>query len=144
MTIRNLTLAGAAFALVTATGCSDSSGKMVDAGMEPPVDSPPAGPTYRQVEHLARPGINEALLFTEAFNAGYNATAPSFAGVPNDTLNAVVGEAKTVLKALYLGTCLINGAVKLSPADGLKPAGMQCHAVGGALFVENKLDGVTL
>ena len=144
MTIRNLTLACAALALVTATGCSDSSGKMVDAGMEPPVDAPPTGPTYRQVEHLARPGINEALLFTEAFNAGYNATAPSFAGVPNDTLNAVVGEAKTVLKALYLGTCLINGAVQLAPADGLKPAGMTCHAVGGALFVENKLDGVTL
>jgi hypothetical protein len=146
MTIRKISLCGATFALLAATaGCSDSSGKMVDAGMEPPPpDSPPAGPTYRQVEHLARPGINEALLFTEAFNAGYNATAPSFAGVPNDTLNAVAGEAKTVLKALYLGVCLINGAVKLSPADGLKPAGMTCHAVGGALFTENRLDGVTL
>jgi hypothetical protein len=49
-----------------------------------------------------------------------------------------------VLKALYLGTCLINGAVKLSAADGLKPAGITCHAVGGALFTENRLDGVTL
>jgi len=145
MTIRKLTLSSAVFALLAAAaGCGDSSGKMVDAGMEPPVDSPPTGPTYRQVEQLARPGINEALLFTQAFNAGYNATAPSFAGVPNETLNAVVGEAKTVLKALYLGTCLINGAVNLVPADGLKPVGIMCHAVGGALFTENRLDGVTL
>jgi hypothetical protein len=133
------------FALLAATAsCSDSSGKMVDAGVEPTPDAPPATVTFRQVEHLARPGINEALLFTEAFNAGYNATAPSFAGVPNDTLNAVVGEAKTVLKALYLGACLLDGALKLAPADGLKPAGMTCHAVGGALFTENRLDGVML
>jgi len=146
MTHRNHSMCGAAlFALLAATAsCSDSPGRMVDAGMEPMPDAPPATVTYRQVEHLARPGINEALLFTEAFNAGYNATAPSFAGVPNDTLNAVVGEAKTVLKALYLGGCLIDGAVNLSPADGLKPAGITCHAVGGGLFTENRLDGVTL
>jgi hypothetical protein len=143
--IRNLRSAAAcALLAVTATaGCSDGSAKMVDAGM-PPVDSPPAGTTYRQIEQLARPGINEALLFTAAFNNGYNATAPSFAGVPTETLNAVVGEAKTVLKALYLGACFLDGAVGLSPADGLKPAGMTCHAVGGGLFVENALTGITL
>ena len=143
--IHNLRGAAACALLAAAVtaGCSDGPAKMVDAGM-PPVDSPPTGTTYRQIEQLARPGINEALLFTAAFNNGYNATAPSFAGVPTETLNAVVGEAKTVLKALYLGACFLNGAVNLSPADGLKPAGIPCHAVGGGLFVENALTGVTL
>ena len=31
-----------------------------------------------------------------------------------------------------------------SAADGVKPAGITCHAVGGGLFVENSLSGVTL
>jgi len=143
--IKNHNLYGAVvFALLAVTAsCSDTAGNMVDAGM-PPVDSPPPGTQYRQIEQLARPGINEALLFTAAFNNGYNATAPSFAGVPTETLNAVVGEAKTVLKALYLGACFLNGALKLQAADGVKPAGIQCHAVGGGLFVENDLGGVTL
>lgn len=128
--------------IVMAASCSnDESSPLVDAA---PPDMTPPGVTYHQVEHLARPGINEALLISEAFNSGFNATAPSFAGVPAETLNAVVDQAKTVLKALYLGGCLINGAVNLTPATGVKPAGMTCHAVGGALFTENSLAGVTL
>lgn len=122
-------------ALLATAGCGDSD-DMPDAGM--PEQS------FRQVEHLARPGINEALLISSAFNAGYNATAPSFAGVPDDTRNAVVGEAKTVLKALYLGACLLDGAVGLTPDTGLKPAGIPCHAVGAALWTENSLTGITL
>lgn len=113
-------------------------------------DTPPDGPpiekpiTYRQVEHLARPGINEALLISNGFLGGYNATAPSFTGVDATTLNAVVGEAKTVLKALYLGGCLLNGALGLNPAMGVKPAGIACHVTGPGLWVENSLAGVTL
>jgi hypothetical protein len=142
MTMRTHLFRGAtAFALiVTAAGCSDSSSdKGPDAG---PVEPPPA--SFHQVEQLARPGINEALLITEAFNAGFNATAPSFAGVPPDTRNAVVGEAMTVLKALYLGGCLLDGALGLTADQGVKPAGMICHAVGPAIWAENTLAGVTL
>jgi hypothetical protein len=132
----------AAVALIVLTAsCSSDSAKLTPDAGPPPVDMPPAGAVFHQVEHLARPGINEALLITEAFNAGYNATAPSFTGVPTDTLNAVVGEAKTVLKALYLGGCLINGVAGLTPGNGVKPAGMTCHAVGTDLFLA---DGVTL
>lgn len=109
-----------------------------DASMQPPQT------VYKQIEHLARPGINEALLITEGFLGGYNATAPSFAGVPAATLNQVVGEAKTVLKAVYLGACLLNGALGLSPAQGVKPAGLTCHVTGPAIWVENSLAGVTL
>ena len=116
------------------------------------VDAPAATPdapvtpmkTYKQVEHLARPGINEALLITNDFLAGYNATAPSFAGVDSATLGQVVGEAKTVLKAVYLGSCLLNGALGLSAQNGVHPAGLACHAVGTAIWTENSLDGVTL
>jgi hypothetical protein len=97
-----------------------------------------------QVEHLARPGINEALLLTNDFNAGYNATAPSFAGAPPAAVTAISNEAKTVLKALYLGTCLLDGALGLTPTTGLHPAGIQCHAVGPAIWTENSLAGVTL
>jgi hypothetical protein len=136
MTILTHTFRGAAaLALIVLTAsCSDSTNKQTpDAG--PPVEPPPTGAMFHQVEQLARPGINEVLLISEAFNAGYNATAPSFAGVPPDTLNAVVEQAKGVLKALYLGGCLINGAAGLTPATGVKPAGMTCHAVGNDLFL---------
>lgn len=129
----------AALALIVTTACSSSSsGTGPDAGGGS--DTPPTT-GFHQVEQLARPGINEALLITEAFNAGFNATAPSFAGVPADTLNAVAGQAKTVLSALYLGACLINGVAGLTPDTGVKPAAIKCHAVGPAIWMA---DGVTL
>ncbi|HEY5933952.1 MAG TPA: hypothetical protein VIU61_04940, partial [Kofleriaceae bacterium] len=127
--------------LLLIAGCGDDgpTNPGTDAPIDP-VDGPPQSGKYKQIEHLARPGINEALLISEGFLAGYNATAPTFAGVPGPTLDAVVGEAKTVLKALYLGTCLLNGVAGLNPQNGLHPAGMECHAVGGAVF---EADGVT-
>lgn len=115
-----------------------------DNGDATPPDAPDPQIKYKQIEHLARPGINEALLISEGFLGGYNATAPTFKGVPEDVLGQVVGEAKTVLKALYLGSCLLNGALGLSPAMGVKPAGITCHAVGPAIWEENSLAGVTL
>jgi len=130
-------------ALILSAGCGD------DGNNKPPVDgAQPDGSTtmktWVQIEQLARPGINEALLISNDFLNGYNATAPSFKGVDPATLGKVVGEAKTVLKALYLGTCLLDGALGLTPQTGLHPAGIQCHAVGGALWTENSLTGVTL
>lgn len=91
---------------------------------------------YVQVEHLARPGIAEALLINNAFLAGYNATAPTFTGVPQATLDMVVAEAKTVLKAVYLGACFINGSTTppFTAATGVQPGGAPCHAVGAALL----------
>jgi hypothetical protein len=138
MTMRTHLLRGAtALALIVTTACSTgSSSPGPDAGAGP-------GTTggFHQVEQLARPGINEALLISEAFNAGFNATAPSFAGVPPETLNAVIDQAKTVLSALYLGACLINGVAGLTPDTGVKPAAIKCHAVGPAIWMA---DGVTL
>lgn len=143
MTIRTHLFRGAtALALIVSAACSSSSGPGPDAGTGGMgSDTPPTTVGVHQVEQLARPGINEALLISEAFNAGYNATAPSFTGVPADTLNAVVGQAKTVLQALYLGACLINGVAGLTPDTGVKPAAIKCHAVGPAIWMA---DGVTL
>jgi hypothetical protein len=110
-------------------------------GSDAPPDAEPPAVTYHQIEQLARPGINEALLITDAFLGGYNATAPSFTGVPSATLDQVVGEAKTVLKAIYLGSCLLNGVLGLDAASGVHPAGAECAAVGTAVF---EADGETL
>ena len=108
-----------------------------DNGKGSPIDAPDESVDgYRQVEMLARPVINEALLISQDFLNTYNATAPTFAGVSESSLAAVVGEAKTVLRALYLGACLLDGVIPgVTPATGLKPAGMECLAIGGALFV---------
>ena len=120
--------------------CGDDSAPPVgpDAKDIDAPDNPPAG--FVQVEHLARPGINEVFIITEAFHQGYNATAPAFNGVPNDTLTAIVNEVKVVMKALYLGTCLLNGVAGLNAQNGLHPGGLECHAVGAAVF---EADGET-
>ncbi|MGE0401867.1 MAG: DUF4331 family protein [Kofleriaceae bacterium] len=113
------------------------SGSGSDGGMQPV--------TYVQIEHLARPGIAEALLLSNGYLAGYNATAPTYAGVPANVLGEVVAEAKTVLKAVYLGTCLVNGIAGLDAQNGAKPGGLECAAVGGNLFTNgNPLTGDTL
>jgi Domain of unknown function (DUF4331) len=136
MTMNKLTRTSLGGALALAlflpfmTACGDDSPKVTPDA--PDMVKPK---TFRQIEHLARPAVNEALLISNDFLNGYNATAPSFVGVDKPTLDAVVGEAKTVLKALYLGACLLDGAVGLTPTTGLHPAGIQCHAVGGALWV---------
>jgi len=127
--------------VLTTAACGDDGNTTPgDDAPDAAPDGPPGSGGYKQVEHLARPGINEALLISEGFLAGYNATAPTFTGVPPAVLDQVVGEAKTVLKALYLGTCLLNGVAGLDPKTGLHPAGMECHAVGAAVF---EADGVT-
>lgn len=132
-------------ALALALSCGDNSKpKAGDAGP----DGSETTDGFRQVEYLARPGINEALLITTDFNNGYNATAPDFARNLSPTvLDQVIAEAKTVLKALYLGACLVNGVVPgpLTAQTGLHPAGIECHAIGGAIFAENDpVAGVTL
>jgi hypothetical protein len=131
--------------LVLLIGCGDDNPTVHTDAPPGGSDAPVMGKTFKQVEQLARPGINEVFLFTPAFMAGYNATAPSFAGVDPGTLGMVAGEAKTVMKALYLGACLLNGTIPGVTADtGVHPAGIKCHAIGTALWTENSLTGVTL
>lgn len=130
--------------LFLVTACKDDSPRLKpDASDNPDIDGS-ITTVYTQIEHLARPGINEALLLTNDFNNGYNGFAPSFAGAPSEAVTAISNEAKTVLKALYLGVCLLDGALGRTPQNGLKPAGMECHEIGPAIWTENTLAGVTL
>ena len=127
--------------------CGDGT-VLTDGICIPDGTTPPR--VFTQVEHLARPGINEALLLSDGFNAGYNATAPTFTGVPQATLDQVVAEAKTVLKAIYLGSCLVSGVLGLQPdpdagEGALDPGLVECAATGGAIFVGgNPLTGTQL
>jgi hypothetical protein len=137
----------AAVSLLTVVACGDDSGKLADGGKQidaakidgPPgmIDAPTPGSGFHQVEQLGRPGVAEALLITNDFLNGYNALAPSFAGADANTLAAVVGEAKTVLKAIYFGICFADGVAAggtLTPDNSLKPGGLECPAIGGAII----------
>lgn len=130
--------------LALLAGCGDDYVPPREPLQPDAADPVPKPPVWKQIEHLARPGINEALLISEGFLDGYNQTAPTFKGVPAEVLAKVAGEAKTVLKAVYLGSCLLNGALGLSPAQGVKPAGKTCHVTGPAIWTEASLAGVTL
>lgn len=120
------------------------AGTIVMDGMCIPDGTPPPR-VFRQVEQLARPGINEALLLSDGFLDGYNATAPSFTGVPTATLDMVIAEAKTVLKAIYLGSCLTSGVLGLDTTSSLDPGLVNCADVGDDLFSDgNALTGTVL
>lgn len=147
--MKSLALALSLASITAACGDDEGGNNPIDAAPEDGSgsgsDGGPQPVTYVQIEQLARPGIAEALLLSNGYLAGYNATAPTFAGVPAATLGEVVAEAKTVLKAIYLGTCLINGIAQLDAQSGAKPGGLECAAVGGSIFTNNNaLTGDTL
>ncbi|MFN8609700.1 MAG: DUF4331 family protein [Vulcanimicrobiota bacterium] len=68
----------------------------------------PQGTSLKQIEQLARPGINEALLFTNAFLNTYNAVSPQFvaaalanpAGPEGTAAAPIFAEATAVLDAI--------------------------------------------
>ena len=64
----------AAATLIVGCGGSDSS-FVQSAGN---TQTTPQGRSLKQIEQLARPGINEALLFTNSFLNTYNAVSPAF------------------------------------------------------------------
>ena len=138
--------AASVIALMSSAACGDDTAKIdggghgSDAGSGSNIDGSPQPVAFHQVEQLARPGINEALLITNDFMNGYNATAPTFTGVDSTTLNAVVGEGKTVLKAIYLGVCFVNAQTTAAVGSGtyngtneMKPAGMDCASQVGTI-----------
>ena len=126
---------------------SDSTcgtGTVLTNGMCLPMVTPPVT-TYRQVEFLGRPGIGEALILSNPLLDAYNQFAPFFPGVPQASVDAVIGEVKTVLRALFYGTCLLNGVAGFAdPAMAARPGGVSCANLGLAIFTENTAVGVTL
>ena len=95
-----------------------------------------ANRTYVQIERLARPAINEALVRTNASHQAFNSIAPS---IDLTTAAAsVVAEAAVTLKALYAGACFVNGALTAAgSAVQLTPAGLTCQATGASILNTN-------
>lgn len=86
---------------------------------------------YTQIERLARPGINEALVRVNADLNAWNSIAPSLD--LTTTATTVVADAAVTLEALYAGVCFTNGALDVITSGTsleLKPAGMTCQAKG--------------
>lgn len=143
------TIHGALALLVAVSACGDDNSTTpgIDASCPVGVDAaecPVPVTSYRQVEMLGRPGIAEALLLSNGFIDAYNSAGPFFTGVDPAAVGMVIGEAKTVLRAIHYGVCLLNGVAGFTPANGAKPGGVQCAATGGGIFTENSAAGVTL
>lgn len=66
----------AAAALIAGCGSDDST--FFQANNNNNNNNTPQGRSLKQIEQLARPGINEALLFTNAFLNAYNGVSPAF------------------------------------------------------------------
>ena len=103
-------------AALLAVGCGSDDTFFASNNFNPnnPINNNPNNPitpvAYRQIENLARPGINEALFFTNAFLNGVNAATPAqAAAVLSDATNPITMQALAVLDAL-------TGAV---PGQGL-------------------------
>ena len=95
----------AAAALIAGCG-SDDSTFVPPNNFQP---NTPQGTSLKQIEQLARPGINEALLFSNAFLNTYNAVSPQFVAAAltpntpenlNPTVQALLAEATTVLSLI--------------------------------------------
>jgi len=112
----------AAAALITGCGSDDTTffnGNVNPIVVAPNPPAPPAAIGFKQIEILARPGINEALLFTNAFLNAYNSVTPAQAAAvfaDASPTNLIRNQALTVLT---LTTGVNPGAS--SVANGLFP-----------------------
>lgn len=80
----------AAAALIAGCGSDDS---FVAANNNTQQPTTPQGTSLKQIEQLARPGINEALLFSNAFLNTYNAVSPQFVAAALANANSPEGQA---------------------------------------------------
>ena len=96
--------------------------------------------TYRQIERLARPAINEGLVRGNDNLNAFNAVPPTADLTP--VAAAVIADASVTLQALYAGACFINGALTVAYGGGapqLKPAGLTCQATGLNVLNANRI-----
>lgn len=109
-----LTLLVAAAALV-AFGCNDSNSSGTPAVVSN--DNPPVAATVIQVEQLARPGINEALLRSNNLLNTYNAVGPAFVAAALANPNGTEGRAAAPVFAEAIDT--LNLFTALDGAGGI-------------------------
>lgn len=104
-------IAAAAFAV----GCGSDDADIIN--------NPNSGVSFRQVEQLARPAINEGFLFTNSFLNTYNAVGPAFiaaalanpAGPEGQAAAPVLAQAQTVI-GLIIGVPGQTGAITTTAA----------------------------
>lgn len=100
-------------AAALAVGCGSDSADIIS--------NPAQGVSFRQVEQLARPAINEGLLFTNSFLNTYNAVSPSFVAAALANPGSAEGQAAAPLLAeattvLNLLTGVIAGGTTTAQA----------------------------
>lgn len=97
--MKKLLSMGLVAAAIFATGCGEDTNEVIQTS---------TGAQYKQIEQLARPGVNEGLLYTNSYLNTYNSVGPDFVAAaladPNSTQGQAAGplftEAKGVLKLL--------------------------------------------
>jgi hypothetical protein len=100
------------------------------------------GPTFVQIERLARPAVNEGLVTQNALLNAFNSVPPT--ADLSAAAQPVIANVAQTLTAVYAGVCYVAGAIlgMANPATALKPAGLQCKdANGNSLLGANVFDG---
>jgi hypothetical protein len=119
-----LAISGLLAALMV-SGCSDTNNSPAVADTSTNNGAPAA--THVQVEQLARPGINEALLRSNSFLGVYNAVGPAFIAAALSNPNGPEGQAAAPVLAEAVDTLNLFTAL-----DGA--AGMTTAAAVGAFL----------
>ncbi|MBS2040023.1 DUF4331 family protein [bacterium] len=104
----------AAAALIAGCGSTDDSFVANNNTLQP---TTPQGTSLKQIEQLARPGINEALLFTNAFLNTYNAVSPQF--VATALANAASPEGQAAAPIFTEATTVLNLIMNAPQVAGL-------------------------
>lgn len=84
------------------------------------------GVSYRQIEQLARPGINEALLFTNTFLNTYNAVSPQFVATALANPNSQEGQAAAPIFAQ--ATAVLQALIDVGAPGGITTPGQAVAA----------------
>jgi hypothetical protein len=108
-------------------GCSDNNADFVFTGPQPAQAQPTV--THQQVEFLARPGIGEGLLYSNAFLNTYNAVSPSFVFAALQDPNSAQGQAAAPIFAEAIGVLNL-----LEGADGDNANGLTTGEIVGAFL----------
>lgn len=98
-------------------GCSSNDENFVFTNPQPANAQPAV--TQQQVEFLARPGIGEALLFSNDFLNAYNSVSPSFIRAALDDPNSAAGQAAGPIFAQAITVLNILENVDGNPNNGL-------------------------
>lgn len=101
-------------------GCGSNEESFVFTNPQPANAQPAV--TQQQVEFLARPGIGEALLFSNDFLNAYNSVSPSFIRVALDDPNSAQGQAAGPIFAQATTVLNILEGVDNNPNNGLTTA----------------------